>query len=224
VITTIPRILPAWVSQVSLSIDETAKTAASSPMPPMWQGASPERQRKYRAGRYCAQLALEQLGLPKCILHVTESGAPAWPAGTVGSITHTPGFVSAAAAVRKRCPGIGLDVEPIGSLDKAHALAVRAATSSEVFAVMDAAKTDYATAVTVIVSAKHSLYKCLHPQIGGRAFSYLDASIDDAQLPAGRFRARLKVSISPAWPGGTMVTGQVEMAGDCIYTGIALTC
>lgn len=89
---------------------------------------------------------------------------------------------------------------------------------------MDAAKTDYATAVAVIVAAKHALYKCLHPQIGGRAFSYLDASIDEAQLPAGRFRARLKVSLSPSWAGGTLVTGQVQMAGDFIYTGIVLSC
>ena len=219
-----PRILPAWVSQVSLYVEEADIAAAAIPLPPAWQIAPPERQRHYRAGRYCAQLALEQLGIPKAVLGLTEHGAPAWPEGTIGSITHTMGLVSAAAAARKRCLGLGLDVESIASLDKAHALAARAATSSEVFAVMDSAKTDYATAVTLIVAAKHSLYKCLHPQIGGRSFSYLDASVDDAQLPAGRFRARLKVTLSPSWTSGTMVTGQVEVSGDFVYAGIALSC
>ena len=219
-----PRVLPAWVSQVSLYVDEAETAAAAIPLPPAWQVASPERQRDYRAGRYCAQLALEQLGVSKCIPDVTEHGAPAWPEGTIGSITHTLGLVSAAAAIRRRCLGLGLDVEAIASLDKAHALAVRAATTSEVFSVMDSSKTDYATAVTLIVAAKHSLYKCLHPQIGGRSFAYLDASVDEAQLPAGRFRARLKVTLSPSWTSGTTVTGQVEVAGDFVYAGIALSC
>ena len=220
---TSPRILPTWVSHVSLFVEETDAVANAIPLPPAWQIAPPERQRQYRAGRYCAQLALEQLGIPKCIPNVTEYGAPAWPEGTVGSITHTLGLVSAAAAIRKRCLGLGLDVEAIASLDKAHSLAARAATTSEVFSVMDSAKTDYATAVTLIVAAKHSLYKCLHPQIGGRSFTYLDASVDEAQLPSGRFRARLKVTLSPSWTSGTTVTGQVEVAGDFVYAGIALS-
>jgi enterobactin synthetase component D len=219
-----PRILPDWVSQVSLYVNETEDAAAAIPLPPAWQSASPERQRDYRAGRYCAQLALEQLGISRCIPDVTEHGAPLWPAGTVGSISHTHGLVSAAAAVRKRCLGLGLDVESIASLDKAHALAARTATSTEIFGVMDSTKADYATAVTLIVAAKHALYKCLHPQIGGRSFAYLDASVDDAQLPKGRFRARLKVTLSQAWLGGTLVTGQVEKSGDFIYAGIALSC
>ncbi len=86
---------------------------------------------------------------------------------------------------------------------------------------MDAAKVDYAIAVMLIVSAKHTPYKALYPQVG-RSIAYLDASIDDVQLSPGRFRARLKVSRSPAWMGGTMVTGQYEIAGDFIHTGIAL--
>ena len=219
-----PRILPAWVSQVSLYVAETESAAAQIPLPPAWQLASPERQRDYRAGRYCAQLALEQLGISNCCPSVTEHGSPLWPKGTVGSITHTMGLVCAAAAIRTRCLGLGIDVEAIASLDKAHQLAARAATSTEIFGIMDTAKTDYATAVTLIVAAKHALYKCLHPQIGGRSFSYLDASVDDAELPKGRFRARLKVTLSQAWLGGTLVTGQVEKAGDFIYAGIALSC
>ena len=85
---------------------------------------------------------------------------------------------------------------------------------------MDAAKVDYAIAVMLIVSAKHTLYKALYPQVG-RSIAYLDASIDDVQPSPGRFRARLKVSLPPAWVGGTMVTGQYEIAGDFVRTGIA---
>ena len=218
---TSPRVLPAWVSQVTLYVQEIDDAAATIPLPPAWQLAPGDRQSHFRAGRYCAQLAIERLGVPGVMPGVDEHGRPTWPSGTVGSITHALELVSAAAAPRRRCAGLGIDVEPIVSLEKAHGWAARCATSNEVFGVMDAAMVDYATAVMLIVSAKHTLYKALYPQVG-RSIGYLDASIDDVRPSLGRFRARLKVSLSPTWVGGTMVTGQYEIAGDFIHTGIAL--
>ena len=88
---------------------------------------------------------------------------------------------------------------------------------------MENLQVDYATAVALILAAKHSLYKCLHPQVG-RSFSYLDASIENVQGSTARFRARLKVMLSPAWVGGTIVTGQFDIAGDFVHTGIAIPC
>jgi enterobactin synthetase component D len=198
-------------------------TANAIALPPAYLMATPDRQRAFRVGRHCASRALEQIGLKGAMPGVTEYGAPAWPNGTVGSITHVMSLVEAAVAARRQCSGIGIDVEPITSLDKAHTLASRGATAGEVFGVMEALQVDYATAVTLILSAKHSLYKCLHPQVG-RSFSYLDASIEDVQRQTGRFRARLKVMLSSAWVGGTIITGQFDVAGDFVHTGIAIPC
>jgi enterobactin synthetase component D len=207
---------------VSLFLEQVDEAAAKKiALPPVWLLAPPDRQNAYRAGRYCAMRALEQLGLAGACPGVNDNNAPAWPYGTVGSITHVMSLVSAAAAPRRQCGGVGIDIEPITSLDRAHMLASRAATSPEVLGVMDGMKADYATAVALIIAAKHSLYKCLHPQVG-RSFGYLDASIEDVQGATGRFRARLKVMLSPAWVGGTIVTGQYEVVGDFIHTGIAI--
>ena len=220
----VPRVLPAWVSQVSLCLEQIDEGAAKRiELPPAWLLAPADRQIAYRAGRYCAMRALEQLGLAGNCPSVNDNNAPAWPYGTVGSITHVMSLVSAAVASRRQCDGVGIDIEPITSLDRAHSLASRAATSPEVMGVMDGMKSDYASAVALIVAAKHSLYKCLHPQVG-RSFGYLDASIEDVQRSTGRFRARLKVMLSPAWTGGTTVTGQYEVVGDFIHTGIAIPC
>jgi enterobactin synthetase component D len=220
----LPRVFPAWVSQVSLYVEELDDAAAKRiDLPPVYLLASPERQRAFRAGRYCASRALEQLGAPGAFVGVTEYGAPAWPIGTVGSITHALSLVAAAVAVRRQCSGIGIDIEAIASLERAHTLASRAATSAEVFGVMEGLQADYATSVALIVAAKHALYKCLHPQVG-RSFGYLDASIEDVQQQTGRFRARLKVMLSPEWVGGTIVTGQFDLSGDFVHTGIAIPC
>jgi enterobactin synthetase component D len=222
-VVTVPRVVPAWVSLVSLYLDECDEPAARIPLPPAYLLASAERQRAYRAGRYCASRALERLGISDVIPELGDGGAPAWPPGIVGSITHSLSLVSAAAAARHQCAGIGIDIEPITSLERAHVLASRTATSPEVLGVMAGVRSDYATAVALILSAKHSLYKCLRPQVG-RSFGYLDASIEDAQWSTNRFRARLKAMLSPAWVGGTTVTGQWELAGDFVHTGIAIAC
>jgi enterobactin synthetase component D len=220
----LPRVFPAWVSHVSMYVEELDDvSAAAIVLPPAYLLATPERQRAYRTGRYCAARALAQLGLPGALPGVNEEGGPAWPNGTVGSITHAMSLVAAAVAARRQCSGIGIDIEPITSLEKAHSLASRGATTGEVFGVMDNLQVDYATAVALILAAKHSLYKCLHPQVK-RSFSYLDASIEDVQRSTGRFRARLKVMLSPAWVGGTTVTGQFDVAGDFVHTGIAIPC
>ena len=220
----VPRVLPAWVSQVSLYLEQIDEAAAKRiPLPPAWLLAPPERQNAYRAGRYCAMRALEQLGVTGACPGVNDHNAPEWPYGTVGSITHVMSLVAAAAAPRRQCSGIGIDIEPITSLDRAQTLASRAATSPEVFGVMEGMKVDYASAVALIIAAKHSLYKCVHPLVG-RSFGYLDASVEDVQRQTGRFRVRLKVMLSPAWVGGTTVTGQYEVVGDFVYTGIAIPC
>jgi enterobactin synthetase component D len=219
---TIPRVLPAWISVVALYLEEVDTAAATAiELPPSYALASPDRQIAYRAGRYCAGLALEQLGLRGVRPGVDHDNAPAWPHGTVGSITHVMSLVAAAAAPRSKAVGIGIDIEPITSLDRAHALASRVATSSEVSSVMQAIMTDYSTAVALIVSSKHSLYKSLRAH-AGRPFGYLDASIEDVQRSTGRFRARLKVDVSQTWVGGTIISGQYETAGDFVHTGIAI--
>ena len=221
---TLPRVLPAWVAQASMYVEELDDaTAKAIALPPAYLMATPDRQRAFRVGRVCASRALEQIGVRGAMPGVHENGGPAWPNGTVGSITHAMSLVAAAVAARRQCGGIGIDIEPIGSLERAHSLASRGATTSEVFGVMENLQVDYATAVAVILSAKHSLYKCVHPQVG-RSFSYLDASVEDVQRQTGRFRARLKVMLSSAWVGGTSITGQFDIAGDFVHTGIAIPC
>ena len=76
--------------------------------------AMEKRKREFRSGRHAAKTALLQLGLEEDIqlLPVANGRRPEWPAGYVGSITHTAGFCAAAAASRAHYRAIGIDVEP----------------------------------------------------------------------------------------------------------------
>ena len=78
-----------------------------------------KRRREFITGRACARAALEQLGLPAQAIPSDRDGAPRWPSGTVGSITHCEGYRACAVARKTELATIGIDAEPNGPLSPA---------------------------------------------------------------------------------------------------------
>ncbi|GAA2624670.1 4'-phosphopantetheinyl transferase family protein [Streptomyces vastus] len=74
--------------------------------------ALPKRKREYASVRMCARRAMSALGVPASPLLSGPRGAPQWPAGLVGSMTHCLGFRAAAVARASDFRGLGLDAEP----------------------------------------------------------------------------------------------------------------
>lgn len=75
-------------------------------------GAVEKRRREFETGRACARAALAQLGLPAQPIPVGLRGAPRWPVGVVGSITHCDGYRACAVARASDLVTIGIDAEP----------------------------------------------------------------------------------------------------------------
>jgi 4'-phosphopantetheinyl transferase EntD len=71
-----------------------------------------KRRVEFAAGRACAHQALAQLGAPSVPLTNTPRGDPRWPAGFVGSITHTESYAACAVAHAGQFAAIGIDAEP----------------------------------------------------------------------------------------------------------------
>lgn len=78
--------------------------------------AAPTRRRDFALGRACAHSALAQLGLGDGPILKAPDGAPLWPAGLVGSITHTRGYAAALVARAPDCSGLGVDAERTGGV------------------------------------------------------------------------------------------------------------
>jgi 4'-phosphopantetheinyl transferase EntD len=78
------------------------------------------RRREFAIGRQCARRALARLGVTGLPLLAGPNGAPLWPAGLVGSITHThagpAGFCGVAVAARQDVVALGIDAEGADSL------------------------------------------------------------------------------------------------------------
>jgi 4'-phosphopantetheinyl transferase EntD len=75
-------------------------------------GAVEKRQLEFTSVRYCAREALAALGHPPAPLLNSKRGAPLWPAGVVGSMTHCAGYRAAAVARDTDVYTMGIDAEP----------------------------------------------------------------------------------------------------------------
>lgn len=74
------------------------------------------RRREFATARLCARQALAVLGHPPGPVLPGRRGAPRWPLGVAGSITHCAGYWAAAVAWRRDIRSIGIDAEPAGPL------------------------------------------------------------------------------------------------------------
>jgi 4'-phosphopantetheinyl transferase EntD len=75
-------------------------------------GASERRRREFAEARECAREALRSLGAPAEAIPAGPDGAPVWPEGVVGSITHKGSYRAAAVARSAKLAGLGIDAEP----------------------------------------------------------------------------------------------------------------
>ncbi|MFI0979460.1 4'-phosphopantetheinyl transferase [Streptomyces sp. NPDC021093] len=71
-----------------------------------------QRRAEFTTVRHCARRAGRSLGLPPFPLLPGDTGAPLWPAGVVGSLTHCRGYRGAAVAHAADVRSLGIDAEP----------------------------------------------------------------------------------------------------------------
>jgi 4'-phosphopantetheinyl transferase EntD len=70
-----------------------------------------KRRREFVTGRACARTALAKLGIEPQAIPSGPRGAPQWPAGIAGSITHCEGYRACALARQADLTTIGVDAE-----------------------------------------------------------------------------------------------------------------
>jgi 4'-phosphopantetheinyl transferase EntD len=159
--------------------------------------AVPKRRAEYAAGRACAREALAGLGLPPGpILRDAERGAPVWPSGIVGSITHCDGYRAAAVARSADILTLGIDAEPHAPLPEG-VLDVVQSTAAERDAL--AALVTHGPDVhwdRLLFSAKETVYKAWYP-FHRRMLGFTEAELlfarDTDTADRGSFTARLLV-------------------------------
>lgn len=74
--------------------------------------AIPRRRREFAAGRAAAREAMHRLSVCSGAIPANPDRSPRWPAGIVGSISHTAEICLAVVGLRKLWSSIGIDIEP----------------------------------------------------------------------------------------------------------------
>ena len=147
------------------------------------------RRREFITARRCAREALAQLGVAPVPIRAGGKHEPLWPAGLVGSITHTAGYRAAAVAQQRTLASIGIDTEQHDKLPDGVEEAITVPAEREMLAALSRAfpATHWDR---LLFSAKESVYKAWYP-LTGRQLGFEDArlTID----PAGTFAAKLLV-------------------------------
>jgi 4'-phosphopantetheinyl transferase EntD len=100
-----------------------AETFSDAPEPALFAaeaaavaGAVAERRSEFATVRGCARAALRRIGAPAVAILPDADGAPRWPAGVVGSMTHCAGYRAAAVARAADVRAVGIDAEPHAAL------------------------------------------------------------------------------------------------------------
>jgi 4'-phosphopantetheinyl transferase EntD len=79
-------------------------------------GAAEKSRRDFALGRTSAHAALAELKRDSGPILRADNGAPCWPAGVIGSITHTRGYAAALVARAADFSGLGVDAERTGGV------------------------------------------------------------------------------------------------------------
>lgn len=160
----IELLLPAEVRSAH-AYDDPAGVPLLPGEPELIASAVPKRRAEFTTVRHCARTALAALGQPPVPLLRGDRGAPIWPPGIVGSMTHCPGYRAAAVARSAEVPGIGIDAEEHGPLPEGVLAMI---TSAEERAHLEQLADDHPGVwwQRLLFSAKESVYKVWFPRTG----------------------------------------------------------
>lgn len=129
--------------------------------------AAPRRQAEFRAVRACARTALAGLGFERAPLLPGRTGAPVWPDGVRGSMTHCTGYRAAAVVRAGDLGGLGIDAElNRDDLDEEVLRLVAFGRELDQVAALERAEPAVAWR-RLLFSAKESVYKAWSPRTGG---------------------------------------------------------
>lgn len=158
--------------------------------------AADKRRREFATVRRCAREALAELGVGSLPILAGERGAPQWPDGIVGSMTHCDGFRAAAVARTSDARSVGIDAEPHLPLPAGVFDSIALPSEQQRTGQMQRLEPEVQWE-RMLFSMKECVYKAWFPLTRRRAgFKEADITVEYD----GTFSARLLAS-DPAVPG-----------------------
>lgn len=152
---------------------------------------SEKRLEYFSTGRFCARQAMLKIMGREWPIGKMPSGAPLWPSGIVGSISHTEGLAGAIIASVDHYTSVGLDIESRRAVDRSlwdilfddlEQQRLKASSNPDEMA-------------TLFFSMKEAYYKMQHP-LTGSFLDFRDVRVEEGA--SGLRINRLKTLSEPA--------------------------
>ena len=229
----VPHILTALGSAYAVHLRDTPPgppaEACDQPMPPSLHRAVPSRVRSYLGGRHCAARGLAALaGVSPVSPPLTTGrgpfGAPQWPDGLTGSITHSSTLAIAVVTHTTTVHGIGIDCERIMSAEAADDIVARVLPEADAVARRgdDAARMPWPVFVTTVFSAKESIYKCLNP-LNHLFFEFDAVALEWIDIAGGNMGFRVVSDLGAPVPVGSLLSARFCVDDEHVVTAVALS-
>jgi 4'-phosphopantetheinyl transferase EntD len=175
--------------------------------------AGESRQSEFSTGRVLARQLLQNLNVTDFELLRDDDRVPRWPAGIVGSISHTKDLCVVAVAYERDFRRLGVDVEPDAPVSAG--IERRVCTPSEISWLDEGPLADRRHRCRMIFSVKEAVYKAFYPEL--REFwGFQDVGVI-LDLTEQRFVATL-----PASAGLARVEGRLLRRAGWIIAGVAV--
>lgn len=218
VVAALGRLFPAGVATAALPADAAPVELTEIETQAGARFVGP-RLHHFALGRACARLALRALTGSESCVGMLPSGSPAWPAGVIGSITHSRVLVAAAAAHAGDILDLGIDVEE--ATRHSARLERWACTPAEQRTLRDLPlPAGSAGWSTVVFSAKEAVYKAVNPSTG-IPLRFHDVELD-FDPDAGTYAVRLVRPIDGPRSWVERLTGRYEMADGMVLSSAVL--
>lgn len=178
------------------------------------ESAVESRRVEFSVGRWCARQALGELGIAPQAIPVGVRGAPVWPDGACGSITHSSGSCAAVAARSTDFTGVGIDIVDLEEARLTFDSSPYAiATEPEVTAACSAlaASRDDAHAIAILFGAKESAIKAMSAKVD----RYVEFTEVAVRFDGAAFSAECQ-------PFGTHAEGWWAVRGGCGFTAAVM--
>lgn len=221
-----PRLAEAipgvFISRVTVDYNELEVKdfeAEGLVLPKNLESAIHKRKVEYLLGRLCLKSCFEAFGEKPLIVAMGEDRSPIWPSDWVGSISHSKGQVVAVLGRRSEYAGLGIDLEALIENPNSALQTQICSEENELEELKLGLNLSEEEALTLIFSAKESLYKLIFPRYR-KFFGFSAARV--RLTPGENLTIELREHLNAEFPKGRVwPVGWRKLDGKTLETFLA---
>jgi len=216
------KLFRSWEVEIPLNKEQEALMLGQGfEFPKLLEKAHAKRLAEFLAGRYCVDKTLKNFGVRAYSPIPTQtSRAPLWPNGYIGSIAHTKVRAWAVLAKQEQVKFIGNDMELLMPMDTAENIQSKIISARELEDFhTDYQKINFEVYLTLVFSAKESLYKALFPLVG-EFFGFEDAVVHSIDFEKKILQLKLLKKLNKKYRENSLYKVYFSIEEDSIRTMI----